>query len=224
MATWIAHLRIAERLLPLLPEIDATAFYIGSIGPDCGEPTEDSREFSPSVSVTHWSKTGLRQDIDGEAFFSAFLKNKADAVSYSLYLGYYLHLICDILWTNTVALPNAAKFQARFDADETFIDEVKRDWRSQDTLFLERNPDFFPLRLLLSVDSFKNSYLDYYPCDAFEKQLGAFAVLYGQGDGETIAEHKYLSENDMDSFVDAATKHLLQTLHDKGITVVYHHF
>jgi len=217
MATWIAHLRIAQRLLPFLSGTDETALFIGSIGPDCGVPENDGREFSPPVSVTHWTKTGHRRDSDSEAFFSAYLSKKKDAVSNSFYLGYYLHLISDIIWTEAIALPNAEEYQMYFDADDGFINEVKRDWYDQDRIFLKENPDFYPMLLLASIKCFPNTYLSYYPSDAFEKKLRTIKEFYGIGYDKIDREYRYLTERDMDSFVDKATDLLLKHIKKKGL-------
>jgi energy-converting hydrogenase Eha subunit F len=41
MATWIAHLRLAENLLEKIEGLDAAWFAIGSIAPDSGIPDEN---------------------------------------------------------------------------------------------------------------------------------------------------------------------------------------
>ena len=41
MASWMVHLRIADKLLELLKDIDETAFVMGNIAPDSGVPNED---------------------------------------------------------------------------------------------------------------------------------------------------------------------------------------
>lgn len=46
MATWIAHLRIAENILRNGRGLDKTAFVSGNIAPDAGVPNEDWSIFS----------------------------------------------------------------------------------------------------------------------------------------------------------------------------------
>lgn len=41
MASWMVHLRIADKLLDQLKNIDETAFVMGNIAPDSGVPNED---------------------------------------------------------------------------------------------------------------------------------------------------------------------------------------
>lgn len=58
MATWIAHFRIAERLLQDWPHLDAPAFVIGNVAPDSGRPNHDWTSFDPPKSVTHLLRPG----------------------------------------------------------------------------------------------------------------------------------------------------------------------
>ena len=41
MASWMVHLRIADRFLEESENIDETAFVMGNIAPDSGVPNED---------------------------------------------------------------------------------------------------------------------------------------------------------------------------------------
>jgi hypothetical protein len=43
MATWIAHLRLAENLLERIPGLDEAQFAIGNVAPDSGIPDENGR-------------------------------------------------------------------------------------------------------------------------------------------------------------------------------------
>ena len=58
MATWIAHLRIAENLLGLFPELDPAGFAVGSIAPDSGIPDEKWEKFTPPIEVTRLISSG----------------------------------------------------------------------------------------------------------------------------------------------------------------------
>ena len=55
MATWIAHLRIAENLLAEIPGLDAGSFATGSIAPDSGVPDEKWEKFTPPPEVSHFA-------------------------------------------------------------------------------------------------------------------------------------------------------------------------
>jgi hypothetical protein len=54
MATWITHLRIAENLLGLFPDLDPAPFAVGNIALDSGIPDEKWEKFTPPAEVTHF--------------------------------------------------------------------------------------------------------------------------------------------------------------------------
>ena len=58
MGTWIAHLRVAENLLPHLGSVDEVAFAYGSLAPDSGLPNADWSAFDPPKEVTHFLRPG----------------------------------------------------------------------------------------------------------------------------------------------------------------------
>ena len=64
MASWMIHLRIADRLLYELGELDETAFIMGNIAPDSGVPNEDWSQFTPPKAISHF-----KTKSDDELFF-----------------------------------------------------------------------------------------------------------------------------------------------------------
>lgn len=62
MATWIAHLRIAENLIKKY-DFEKKPFIIGNIAPDSGVPNEDWSKFDPPKEVTHWQGNKTINDI-----------------------------------------------------------------------------------------------------------------------------------------------------------------
>ena len=98
MATWIAHLRIAENILKNMDDLDSIAFILGNVGPDSGVPNEDWSSFNPPKKITHWINE--ENNIDAERFFDKYIKNNFMEYSkYSYVLGYYIHLLTDIEWS-----------------------------------------------------------------------------------------------------------------------------
>ena len=61
MASWMIHLRIADKLLDRLDNITTTEFIIGNIAPDSGVPNEDWSAFTPSGDISHFKE----ESIDG---------------------------------------------------------------------------------------------------------------------------------------------------------------
>jgi len=83
MATWIAHMRIAEHFMKLDERLDSIEFLVGNIAPDCGKPNEDWSKFTPDVSITHWKNDG--ENIDAEDFKHKYI-HKGET-GYDFYLG-----------------------------------------------------------------------------------------------------------------------------------------
>src|SRR5262245_47564105 len=117
MATWIGHLRIAEKLLAELPALDEAAFTLGSLGPDSGLPNADWSEFDPPKEVTHFMREGTGEDkIHDLEFYQAYLQTTSpgDSSTYSYRLGYFIHLLCDNCWTRWVWQPMRQHYAAQF--------------------------------------------------------------------------------------------------------------
>jgi hypothetical protein len=90
VATWIAHLRIAENILNRGFKFDKVPFVVGNVGPDAGMPNEDWSEFTPPPGVTHWKKD---KDIMAEDFWNRYLQDgkvRENTDIYSFYMGYYI--------------------------------------------------------------------------------------------------------------------------------------
>lgn len=67
MATWVAHMRIANHFMKTHEHLNNIQFLAGNIGPDCGVPNEDWSRFTPDKTMTHWQKAG-HDTIDADGF------------------------------------------------------------------------------------------------------------------------------------------------------------
>ena len=70
MASWMVHLRIADKLLDQIPGLSPTEFIVGNIAPDSGVPIADWSAFSPPTKISHFKihlylklNTGICQAI-----------------------------------------------------------------------------------------------------------------------------------------------------------------
>ena len=94
MATWIVHLRLAENLLSLIPNLDEGQFAIGNTAPDSGIPDENWQNFAPPSNITHF--LSLDKEWDGSAdidFYRKYLVEldpAGDKERFSFRFG-YLH-------------------------------------------------------------------------------------------------------------------------------------
>jgi hypothetical protein len=207
MATWIAHLRIAEDLLARIPGLDSGQFAIGSIAPDSGVPDENWEEFNPPPEVTHFKRSrSVHKDIADLEFYRSYLADvsPADTARFSFRLGYFFHLITDNLWTLEVGWPTQERFPEQFAADEQFIWEVKLDWYGLDHLFVREHPDCLFWRIFLEVEP-EDAEVDFLPPEALDRQI-SYIKKYYQKDDQEIRDMMsrpmaYLPKSEMDRFV-----------------------
>jgi hypothetical protein len=214
VSTWIAHLRIAENLLGQINGLDASAFAIGNIAPDSGIPDENWEKFEPPPQVTHFKRNqSVHKEIADLDFYHGYLAgiDPKDAQRFSFRLGYFFHLITDNLWTMQVGKPTQARFAEQFAADDKFIWKVKEDWYGLDFLYLRAHPDCLFWRVFLGAEP-ESCDLDFLPAPALPRHLSYIKDFYRRQDEEIRAmmnhTFKYLSQAEMDIFVDETTGQL----------------
>jgi hypothetical protein len=235
MATWIAHLRIAENLLAHIPNLDPGQFAIGNLAPDASIPDENWETFSPLPDVTHFKRSqSVHKDIADLDFYREYLADVpiSDTPRFSFRLGYFFHLITDNLWTIQVGKPTTERFPEQFAADDKFIWEVKKDWYGLDHIYVREHPDCLYWRVFLEAQPFDvvlpdgdrqgmaaSGDLDFLPLEAITRHQG-FVKAYYQMENDDIQEmitrpKNYLSKEAMDRFVKDATEkifHIYQIL------------
>ncbi|WP_346961940.1 zinc dependent phospholipase C family protein [Clostridium sp.] len=214
MATWIAHLRIAENILRNVDDLDSTAFILGNVGPDSGVPNEDWSSFNPPKTITHWINE--ENNIDAEKFFNKYIKNNSmEYPKYSYVLGYYIHLLTDIEWSKFFdEKKKNALYNKKLKEDASFIWTIKKDWYGLDFLYLEKNPNFIFHTIFKNIDQVPD-YLDYFPEGALMKQVKYITEYYLGDNEETKDNFIYLNEEEMDKFIDETSKKIFSNLKGK---------
>ena len=214
MATWIAHLRIAENLLERIPNLDPGQFAIGNVAPDSGIPDKKWEKFDPPPEVTHFKRSkSVHKDIADLEFYRGYLADISpnDTGRYSFRLGYFFHLITDNLWTLDVGRPASEHWAKQFAADRKFIWEVKKDWYGLDHLYVRGHPECLYWRIFLDAEP-ASADLDFLPSEALSRQLKHIKSYYQLNDDEIqdmmMRPKKYLSKEEMDRFVDASTERI----------------
>lgn len=205
MATWIAHLRVAEKLLNKGYNIDKEAFIVGNIGPDSGVPNEDWSSFDPPTAITHWKDEN--DIIQPERFYDKYLRNKKmDNKEYSFKLGYYIHLLTDVEWTKLHKKQKEnEEYRRKLEEDKNFIWIVKKDWYGHDFIYVENYNDSIFHTVFKHIENVPD-YLDYFPKGAFTRQVKYIRDYYLGENEETKDNFRYLTKKDMDRFIEEATK------------------
>lgn len=210
MASWMIHLRIADKLLDQIPNLSPIEFIMGNLAPDSGAEVEGG--FFPDQTVSHFRVDGGsdKKDIDFEAYrsryFSPALRAGYDEKQDSFYLGYYCHLLTDMCWSNNIAWPTRLQYP-----DATWT-EIKKDWYDLDRLYLKNRPGFRAFRAYLGSVGFENRYIDFFTPDAFERRRQAVTAFYLEEGPDPDRDYTYLTETEADRFVDECVTYILEVL------------
>ena len=211
MASWMIHLRIADKLLDRIPDISPIEFIMGNLAPDSGAPLEGGG-FFPDQTVSHFrlddgnGKKVMNLDAYRARYFSPALIAGSDERQYAFYLGYYTHLLTDICWSDRIAWPTRQRFP---DAGWW---EIKRDWYDLDRLYLKRHPGFRAFRAYLGSVGFVNAYMDFFTPDAFELRRRAVTGFYLEPGDDPDRTYTYLTEAEADRFVDECVTYIMEEL------------
>ncbi|WP_304943001.1 zinc dependent phospholipase C family protein [Vallitalea guaymasensis] len=202
MATWGLHIRIAEGLLNRGYDFDEESFLVGNIGPDCGMPNEDWSKFEPPTEVSHWSDKG-KKNIFADKFYNAYLdKEVNDRKEKSFLFGYYTHLLTDIEFKKLVSKKQKEDINyQRLKTDKKFIWTIKEDWYDLDHLYFRDNPESIFFRVFQNIKHFPD-YLDYYPKGAIIQRIKYITKFYHNPSENLDREYKYLTKEEMNSFLD----------------------
>lgn len=219
MATWMVHLRIADYFIDNIKGVKATEFVIGSVAPDCGYGKKDSiGAFNPPPAVTHWTPTGNKKDCRYMDFYNQYLKDAKMDSDYWFYLGYYVHLLTDIMWSATVYMPTREKYAAEYEKNPEFLKEIKVDWNDLDHKYLCDNPDFRALKIL-SDNKYVKDYMPYYEENQLTVQTRYIANYYKENMRKSglDREYTYLKQEDMDNFIECAKELIKMDLKNKQL-------
>lgn len=211
MATWIAHMRIAEYFMQNNSLLNNEMFLVGNIGPDCGVPNEDWSHFTPDTSITHWKTGEKKTTIDADGFKQSYLQSKDE--KYPFYLGYYFHLVTDIEWAKLFERKKQEPLYADgLNADSKFIWTIKKDWYGQDHVYLQEHKESIFFTEFSKIDEFPNVYFDFYPDNAFTRQIKYITNFYLQANENPNRLFPFLSKSEMDDFVRNTINVLVNTL------------
>ncbi len=171
MATWLTHLRVAEKLFETLDNIDETAFFVGCIAPDSGRMVDDFT-YLPPKDVSHWKREGVsyaQRFEDNAEFFKSFAENEKDNKMFSFYLGYYVHILTDTVYVRDIIHPFInGRGRETWRAN---IKLIRKSWYEIDARFLERNKGYRPLEIIGSVKEFPNTTIDYFAYDDITERI-----------------------------------------------------
>ncbi len=220
MASWMVHLRVADKLLEKIEGLEDSSFILGNIAPDSGVPNEDWSVFSPPGNVTHYrtkpeDKTFIDIDKYTEDYFTKEKIKGYSPKEYSFFLGYYTHLLTDIEWTRMVHSEGVNEENAKKEnmSLSDFIWKNKEDWYDLDFLYLEQHPDFRAFDIYESTEDITNVFMKEFAEDAFENRREYICGYYRSNNhGNLHREYKYLTKERSDRFVDETVQKILEKI------------
>jgi hypothetical protein len=220
MGTWISHLRIAETLINSYPEVNEVTFIFGNLSPDSGIPNEDWTRFDPPKEVTHFLRKGEGESaIHDLVYYQQYLANikpEDDIDLYSFRLGYFFHLICDIMWARRVGAATKQQFKGLFDEkpDEA-VGIIKDDWYGLDQLYVKEHPESIFWRVIMP-STYPPSYLPFVKDKALHQQYDHIRKFYSQPPDEWFLSipYQYLNEETMTRIVNDSIEAVL-LVHEK---------
>ena len=220
MGTWISHLRVAENLLSYFPKLDEVTFTFGNLSPDSGIPNADWTEFDPPKEVTHFLRKGEAENaIHDLVFYEQYLANikpDDDIKLYSFRLGYFFHLICDIMWAKRIGATTKRDFKELFDKNlKKAVGIVKDDWYGLDQLYVRDHPEHIFWRVIMTNPN-PPSYLPFVQDKALHQQYDHIRKFYSEQEDKWFLSlpYHYLNEKTMSRIVDESVEAVL-IVHDK---------
>ena len=219
MASWMVHLRVAEKVLEQIEMPDEARFVLGNMAPDSGVPVEGGYE--PSAAVSHFrtiDENGVKA-VHEELYVQKYL-TPAKWQGYTLrerafHLGYLSHLITDKLWSKNVVYPAKAQFEQLFREDNAaFWRRVKRDWYDMDFLFLQAHPDFRAWQTYCAMEDMSNDYVAFFSETAFGDRRAWIMDFYREGAANVQAREMYLPWVAWDAFVEDTAREVAGALKD----------
>jgi hypothetical protein len=215
MGTWISHLRVAEKLLPYFPELDEATFTFGNLSPDSGIPNEDWTVFEPPKEVTHFLYKGEEEhQIQDLIYYQQYLvdiKPEDSIQLYSFRLGYFFHLICDIMWANRIFAATKQQFQELYARDRReAVNLIKGDWYGLDQLYVRDHPEHIFWRVIMQKPV-PPSYLPFVNEKALHHQYDHIRKFYSEPDDLWFLSipYQYLNETTMTHIVNDSIEAVL---------------
>lgn len=224
MATYMTHLRVAEEINKQL-NLHEESFIIGSMAPDSMAYNEDRTKLTPPKSITHWFDDKVPKidlvNINAEKFYDEYLRNRNvdfKDKEYIFLLGYYVHLLTDIAWAKRHIKQKIEnkEYDNKLKEDKGFLEEVKKDWYGIDFKYIRENENNLFNRIIMKVEDIPD-YLDCFPEGAFIKKVKYIIWFYTNLEENFNKEFIYFTEEQMDNFINTASKDILELLKSKGI-------
>ncbi len=191
MATWLTHLRIAEKIKEKIRDIDMDYFMAGSIAPDSGKK-----------EITHFCKgTEENRYIDLKSFYNRHLRPEELFIrsdkTRSFYWGYYFHLIGDNLWNEKYLKPIIKEYKD----GNSIIHMFREEMDALDFQYLEKYPENNILSKFQCMEIKLEFFNEFSPQQIYEN-IKKINDYYGKENHKLDREFKFLDAEAIERFID----------------------
>ena len=183
--------------------------------PNSGLPNEDWTEFDPPKEVTHFLRKGDGEDaIHDLVFYEQYvagIKPEEDIKLYSFRLGYFFHLICDIMWARRIVVTTKQEFRELFETKpREAVGIIKDDWYGLDQLYVRDHPEHLFWRVILPSPD-PPSHLPFVKNEALHHQYAHIRKYYSQPEDHWFLSlpYHYLNEKTMTRIVNDSVEAIL---------------
>lgn len=215
MATWMAHLRIADKLLDLFEFVEQPEFVMGNIAPDSGIPY--GTEYVPNKTTSHFmfKNSDGKNTFGWQQFSEKYLSydkiQSYNKKEFSFYLGYLTHLLSDFKWIEVVHIPLKEKDGENYRKDKNAtVWKWKKDWYDLDHRFIRDNPDFRAFLIYKNTVDFNNTYLSFFSETAFDERRSFIVEFYSHFSDDLEREYIWLTEKIMKQYIEKAVEFILE--------------
>jgi hypothetical protein len=148
--------------------------------------------------------------------YLADIKPEDDLKCYSFRLGYFFHLICDIMWAKRIGTATKQQFKGLFEMDKRkAVSAVKDDWYGLDQLYVRDHPEHIFWRVIMT-NAYPPSYLPFVKDKALHHQFDHIRKFYSEQEDQWFLSipYHYLNENTMTRVVNDSIEAIL-IVHEK---------
>lgn len=213
MASFMIHLRVAEKLYNDIENITEKDFIIGSLAPDCSDVNLKGEFVSPSENISHFYSKRSINVPDAEKFYEDYLYEKElSKECFSFYMGYYCHLLTDICW-NEFIKSIVDEYGNEVAKHPSYIIKAKNNiWESIDLNFIKNEEPFRPYSVLKKNKMYINNYLNVFDKYSFYKKFVKVVNFY-ESNGKYLDYNLPKSlRNKIDEFVDSTYKRIINRI------------
>ena len=188
MATWITHLRMAEKFKRDFNSKEFNYFLIGNIAPDSGVVDYKTKTYIPSSDISHFRKKKEGRFVNHNLdFYFTYLKPSGTPEERAFFQGYFIHLFLDELYGHYLYRPLKKRLRREIEENPNHIWEIKDNWAAADFLYLENNREW-DIWKRFSLLSFHHEWLDFYPSSYINSKLESVRQYYMGGRNQTVID------------------------------------